>query len=222
MKRYFNKIKQEEKYICEMVEILERKKNILTNDNITLEIEVNKIDDIIKNLEIEYNNGIKLKEEIKNLCTDEELNVENIINSLDKKIYDIKEIIIVKQQSQIALEIIRRNNKEIIRNIDKIKNVTIEALNTAVIVAKSIYNQKLVLNGIDRLKKDTQNLILGTGKIIKNEGKEIYVNASNDKLELMKEAFSNVLTTIEEADEQNKKSIPESELKIIELKKLEE
>ena len=205
-----------------MVEILERKKNILTNDNITLELEINKIDDIIKNLEIEYNNGIKLKEEIKNLCTDEELNVENIINSLDKKIYDIKEIIIVKQQSQIALEIIRRNNKEIIRNIDKIKNVTIEALNTAVIVAKSIYNQKLVLNGIDRLKKDTQNLILGTGKIIKNEGKEIYVNASNDKLELMKEAFSNVLTTIEEADEQNKKSIPESELKIIELKKLEE
>lgn len=222
MKRYFNKIKQEEKYICEMVEILERKKNILTNDNITLELEVNKIDDIIKNLEIEYNNGIKLKEEIKNLCTDEELNVENILNSLDKKIYDIKEMIIVKQQSQIALEIIRRNNKEIIRNIDKIKNVTIEALNTAVIVAKSIYNQKLVLNGIDRLKSDTQNLILGTGKIIKNEGKEIYANASNDKLELMKEAFSNVLITIEEADEQNKKSIPESEIKIIELKKLVE
>lgn len=222
MKRYFNKIKQEEKYICEMVEILERKKNILTNDNITLELEVNKIDDIIKNLEIEYNNGIKLKEEIKNLCIDEELNVENILNSLDKKIYDIKEMIIVKQQSQIALEIIRRNNKEIIRNIDKIKNVTIEALNTAVIVAKSIYNQKLVLNGIDRLKSDTQNLILGTGKIIKNEGKEIYANASNDKLELMKEAFSNVLITIEEADEQNKKSIPESEIKIIELKKLVE
>ena len=106
-----------------MVEILERKKNILTNDNITLELEINKIDEIIKNLEKEYDNGIKLKEEIKNLCTDEELNVENILNSLDKKIYDIKEMIIVKQQSQIALEIIRRNNKEIIRNIDKIKNV---------------------------------------------------------------------------------------------------
>ena len=34
-----------------MIEILERKKNILTNDNITLELEINKIDEIIKNLE---------------------------------------------------------------------------------------------------------------------------------------------------------------------------
>lgn len=203
-----------------MLETLERKKNILTNDNITLELEINKIDEIIKNLEKEYDNGIKLKEEIKNndLYSDGEFNVETILNSLDKKIYDIKEMIIVKQQSQMALEIIRRNNKEIIRNIEKIKNITIEALNTAVIVAKSIYNQKLVLKGLDKLKVKTQDLMVGTGKIINND---IYVNSSNDKLELMKEMFNNILTTIEEADEQNKKSIPESELKIIELKKIE-
>lgn len=203
-----------------MLETLERKKNILTNDNITLELEINKIDEIIKNLEKEYDNGIKLKEEIKNndLYSDGEFNLETILNSLDKKIYDIKEMIIVKQQSQMALEIIRRNNKEIIRNIEKIKNITIEALNTAVIVAKSIYNQKLVLKGLDKLKMKTQDLMVGTGKIINND---IYVNSSNDKLELMKEMFNNILTTIEEADEQNKKSIPESELKIIELKKIE-
>lgn len=203
-----------------MIEILERKKNILTNDNITLELEINKIDEIIKNLEKEYDNGIKLKEEIKNndLYSDGEFNVETILNSLDKKIYDIKEMIIVKQQSQMALEIIRRNNKEIIRNIEKIKNITIEALNTAVIVAKSIYNQKLVLKGLDKLKMKTQDLMVGTGKIINND---IDANSSNDKLELMKVMFNNILTTIEEADEQNKKSIPESELKIIELKKIE-
>ena len=203
-----------------MLETLERKKNILTNDNITLELEINKIDEIIKNLEKEYDNGIKLKEEIKNndLYSDGEFNVETILNSLDKKIYDIKEMIIVKQQSQMALEIIRRNNKEIIRNIEKIKNITIEALNTAVIVAKSIYNQKLVLKGLDKLKMKTQDLMVGTGKIINND---IDANSSNDKLELMKEMFNNILTTIEEADEQNKKSIPESELKIIELKKIE-
>ena len=203
-----------------MLETLERKKNILTNDNITLELEINKIDEIIKNLEKEYDNGIKLKEEIKNndLYSDGEFNVETILNSLDKKIYDIKEMIIVKQQSQMALEIIRRNNKEIIRNIEKIKNITIEALNTAVIVAKSIYNQKLVLKGLDKLKVKTQDLMVGTGKIINND---IDTNSSNDKLELMKVMFNNILTTIEEADEQNKKSIPESELKIIELKKIE-
>ena len=144
--------------------------------------------------------------------------MEIILNSLNKKIYDIKEMIIVKQQSQIALEIIIRNNKEIIRNIEKIKNVTIEALNTAIIVAKSIYNQKLVLKGLDKLRIKTHNLMGDTGKIIKND---ICPNSSNDKLELMKETFNNVLSIIKDTDEQNKKSIPESELKIIELKKIE-
>ena len=48
---------------------------------------------------------------------------------------------LVKKQSGIALEVIRNNNKEIIRNIERITDVTFVALNTAIIVAEAIYNQ---------------------------------------------------------------------------------
>ena len=52
---------------------------------------------------------------------------------------------LVKKQSGIALEVIRNNNKEIIRNIERITDVTFVALNTAIIVAEALYNQKISL-----------------------------------------------------------------------------
>ena len=128
-------------------------------------------------------------------------------------------MVVIKEQSILAIEIVRRNNKEIIRNIDRIKNVTIEALNTAVIVAKSLYKQKIVLNKINELEKSTNNFIKNTSDSISIQGENIYNIASNSTLESLQDAFKNVLNTINDVNIQNKKSFPENEIKIIELKK---
>lgn len=208
VKRYFNKIKQEESFIGLTIEELEKKKEILIRDNITLEIEVNNIKKIVDMLDEEYQNGESLKNEI---LESEIKDKKHIIDRLDRKMYDINQIRIVKEQTIAAFEIIRRNNKYIIENIDRIKNVTLACLDTAVMVAKSLYNQKLVLNKINSLK--TSSEVLGsTAKILKsNEVK------SQDTL---KSAFDDVLKLIKDVDSQNKKSIPENKDKIIELRKI--
>lgn len=227
-RRYFNKIKQEEASIGEIVEILNKEKNILTNDNVTLEIEINRLSDIIEKLNKEYENGNVFKDEInsiiENLKEEQEnrakLYKKNILAPLEEKLYDIKQMILVKEQSMLALEIIRRNNKEINRNIDKVKNVTIVALNTAVMVAKSLYNQKLVLKKINTLENGAGNIINSTGVTLKKYGAEIYNVASNDStVQSLQEAFNEALNTIREVDSQNKKTFPENEIQIIELKK---
>ena len=38
---------------------------------------------------------------------------------------DMQQMIVVNQQGIIAIEVIRRNNKELIRGVDRAKNVTI-------------------------------------------------------------------------------------------------
>ena len=129
---------------------------------------------------------------------------------------------IIKEQSAMALEIIRRNNKEIIRNIERIKNVTIVALNTAIIVAKSLYNQKLVLNKIQLIQKGTGNLIQATGNLLSEEGEKIHNIAINDKPEeALKLAFGNVIETLNQVDKENKKAFPENNDQILELRKFE-
>ena len=176
-----------------LIENLNKEKEVLKRDNITLELEITNLEEIIKQINLEYENGIKLKNEInENLEKMQDENkekyyIQNVINPLEKKLFDLKQMAIIKEQSVLAIEIICRNNKEIIRNLEKIQNVTMEALNTAIIVANSLNNQKRVLD----------------------KTKELNV-------------FDNFYQTINEAEKQNKTKFPEIENKVIELKKIEE
>lgn len=227
--RYFNKIKQEESFISALVENLEKEKDILNHDNITLEIEINSLREIIEKINAEYENGQILKEEvnqiIENAKAENDENkakfyIQNVLTPLERKLYDIKQMALIKEQSALAFEIIRRNNKEIIRNLERIKNVTIVALNTAVMVAKSLYNQKLVLNKISMLEKGTANLIQGTANAVKNQSQKI-AKSSNPE-DVLKSAFNNAFETLSSVKQENEKSFPENETKIIELKKMGE
>ena len=226
IKSYFNKISQEEKFIGEIVLDLEKEKDILSRDNITLEIEINKLDDIIEKLEKVYYDGNIFRDEINILINDyKQLDenkanfyVQNVLEPLDKKLYDIKQMTLVKQQSVFALDIIMRNNKEIIRNIDRIKNVTLVALNTAVIVAKSLYNQKIVLSKMNTLENSAGDIINSTGSILLDEGANLKSIAVDSNVDILQNAFKDVLETLDEVTEENKKSFSENEAKVIELK----
>lgn len=192
-KSYLKRIKSEEGNVNIFLENLNKEKEILKRDNITLEIEMGHLEDIIKQINNEYEQGNNLKNEINEKIKElndknkEKYYIQNVIEPLEKKLFDIKQMAIVKEQSRLALEIIYRNNKEIIRNLDRVQNVTMEALKTAIFVANSLHNQKAVLNKIQEL-----------------------------------EAFDNFYQTISEAETQNKEKFPESENQIIELKKIEE
>lgn len=212
VKKYFKSIKMEESSIAEIVGNLEKEKQVLKNDNITLQIECERIKNIIELLEKECDNGINYRELISKRKNDFSEN-DNIVEKLDKKISDLKEMLIVKRQSMLAIELIINNNSEIIRNIDRIKNVTIEALNTSVIVAKSLYNQKLVLSKINSVKKMDEKL---NKKTISNfnelKNQPITIDNLND-------SFKNVINTIDDVKTKNYIEIPENEEKILELKK---
>ena len=215
-----------------LIENLEKEKEILNRDNITLEIEINNLEDVVEKLNLEYENGNILKNEINAIIESakeqkdkikENFYIKDVLEPLEKKLYDIKQMAVIKEQSSLALGIIRRNNKEIIRNLERIKNVTIVALNTAVMVAKSLYNQNLVLKKIQTLEKGTGNLIQGTGIILKEQGEKIYNVAVNDKPEeALKFAFNNVFETLSQVDEKNKNAFPENQIQVLELRKMED
>ena len=217
VKRYFARIKSQESNISTLIENLEKEQEILKRDNITLKIEIDKLNKIIEDLDNEYNIGNTYLEKLKNKISKEEMSQLNI-NFFEKRLFDFKQMIIVKEQSVLALNIILNNNNEIIRSIDKIKNVTVEAIKTSIMVANSIFNQKIVLKKINNLDKSAQSLLNDTNNFIQ-------FSDFNDELskikvfDLLKNNFEKMVNTLNIAKIESEKCFPENNIKILEIKK---
>lgn len=217
VKRYFARIKSQESNISNLIEDLEKEQEILKRDNITLTIEIDKLTSIIEELDNVYTNGITYLEKLNSNISKEEMSQLNI-NLFEKRIFDFKQMIIVKEQSVLGLKIILNNNNEIIRNIDKIRNVTVEALKTSVMVANSIFNQKIILKKINSLDKGAQSLLKDTNSLI--QFSDFNDELSRKKIfDILKNNFEKMVNTLNTAKNDSEKYFPENNIKILEIKK---
>ena len=161
IRTYFEKYQKADSVINDIVASLERGKNTLKNDNTTLEIEEVALRDLTKKLAKEIEMGSFMDEAIsqevdKARAANEDADKirfisEEVLFPLRQRIMDMQQMIIVNQQGIMAIEVIRRNNKELIRGVERAKNVTISALRIATMVASALYNQKIVLKKIEML-----------------------------------------------------------------------
>lgn len=216
VKKYFAKIKLQEANISTLLENLKNEQEILKRDNITLKIEIDKLDKIIEELNAEYKNGELYLVELNKQIPNENKNRFNL-DLFEKKLYDFKQMIIVNEQSKMALTIILNNNNEIIRNIDKIKNVSMAALKTSAMVANSIYNQKITLNKINSLDKSAVNLLKDTNSLIHSSKLDKGFSKSQVS-DFLQENYNKIIDTLNNAKLESEKCFPENSLKILEIK----
>lgn len=173
--------------INDIVVSLEKGKNTLKNDNTTLEIEQLALRDLTKKITKEIELGSLMDDAISSQIEAAKLRDEDpervkfvneeILFPLRQRIMDMQQMVVVNQQGIMAIEVVRRNNKELIRGVDRAKNVTISALKIAVIVASALYHQKIVLSKIEKLNATTNELISGTSRMLKEQGAEIHKQA---------------------------------------------
>ena len=232
IRTYFDKYQKADNVINDIMESLEKGKITLKNDNTTLEIEELSMRDLTKKLAKEIEMGIMMDEEISDALNKAKVNnddpdrisfvSEEILFPLRQRIMDMQQMIVVNQQGIIAIEVIRRNNKELIRGVDRAKNVTISALRTATIVASALYNQKIVLKKIDLLNKTTNDLISGTSKMLKEQGAEIQRQSieSNISVDTLKSAFSDTLEALNAISSYKQEALPRLKETISQFKEL--
>lgn len=232
IRTYFDKYQKADNVINDIMESLEKGKITLKNDNTTLEIEELSMRDLTKKLAKEIEMGIMMDEETSDALNKAKVNnddpdrisfvSEEILFPLRQRIMDMQQMIVVNQQGIIAIEVIRRNNKELIRGVDRAKNVTISALRTATIVASALYNQKIVLKKIDLLNKTTNDLISGTSKMLKEQGAEIQRQSieSNISVDTLKSAFSDTLEAVNAISSYKQEALPRLKETISQFKEL--
>ena len=65
----------------------------------------------------------------------------------------------VTVQGYLALDLVKKNNVELVKGVDRASTTTVSALRTAVTVAQALTNQRLVLEQITALNTTTANMI---------------------------------------------------------------
>jgi uncharacterized protein YaaN involved in tellurite resistance len=108
----------------------------------------------------------------------------------------------VAVQGYLAMGLIRKNNEELIKGVDRALTTTVSALRTAVVVAQALYNQKLVLNQINALNETTNRTIVATSEMLKEQTAMIQAQASTSGVsaETLEIAFKNIYDTMESVD----------------------
>lgn len=115
---------------------------------------------------------------------------------------DILTQMAVNVQGYLALDLVRRNNLELIRGVDRAQTTTVAALRIAVMVSQALARQKLVLDQINALNSATSTLIESTSEQLRTQGAEINQQAASATVDIAKlqAAFSNVFATMDALD----------------------
>lgn len=108
----------------------------------------------------------------------------------------------VDLQGYLALDLVRRNNLELIKGVDRAQTTTIAALRTAVIVSQALSRQKLVLDQVSALNTVTSNLIESTSEQLRVQGGQVHEQAAAATVDVteLQAAFDNVFATMDALD----------------------
>lgn len=124
---------------------------------------------------------------------------------------DMQQMIVVNQQGIVSLNVIRRNNKELIRGVNRAKNVTVSALRTGIMVASALYDQKIVMEKINILNQTTENIIESTSHMLKEQGSEIQKHSAEAMIspEVLKAAFAEAIQAINDVSTYKVQALPQ-------------
>jgi uncharacterized protein YaaN involved in tellurite resistance len=127
---------------------------------------------------------------------------DDLLFYVRQKVQDLLTQLAVSVQGYLALEVVRKNNIELIKGVDRATTTTVSALRTAVIVAQAMANQKLVLTQITALNTTTSNLIESTSELLKQQSSEIHDEAASATINVQKlqAAFTNIYATMDAID----------------------
>ena len=234
IRRYFEKYNKADGVIKDIIVSLDKGKATLKNDNTTLDIEEDSLREITKKLNMQLTLGMTLDEQITAQIERAKINgedeqkiqfvTEEILFPLRQRIMDMQQMVVVNHQGIVAMELIKRNNKELIRGVDRAKTVTVTALRTAVMVASALYNQKIVLRKIELLNETTGNIISSTSRMLKEQGAAIQKQATESTIspEVLKQAFNDAIAAIEDISVFKQQALPKMQDTIAQFRTLAE
>jgi len=127
---------------------------------------------------------------------------DDVLFYVRQKHQDLLTQLAVSIQNYLAIDIVIKNNIELIKGVDRASTTTISALRTAVMVAQALGNQQLVLTQITALNTTTSSLIERTSEMLRDNSVAIQQQAASATIGLpqLQAAFQNIYATMDAID----------------------
>ncbi len=230
LKRYFTRFESSQTVIDAIIRSLEEGKTVLKRDNTTLIQDQQVMRMLTLRLQHAIELGMLIDQKLsyaleRDIAQDDpryQFVADELIFPLRQRIQDLQQQLAVNQQGVLAIEIIIRNNKELMKGVDRAVNVTVNALNVAVTVALALANQKIVLDKINAVNQVTNQLIANTAKQLRAQGTAIHKQASSSQLDIetLKQAFADIHGALDDISNFRQQALPQMARQIREMDQL--
>ncbi len=230
IKRYFSRFENASTAIDAIINSLEAGREQLKRDNLTLSDDQKAMRSLTLKLEKTVKLGQlidkRLQDALDTELTQDSANykfiADELLFPLRQRIQDLQQQLIVNQQGYLTTEMIIRNNKELMRGVNRALNTTISALQVGVTLALALANQKIVLEKVQAINETTEDLIAGTAKRLRTQGAAIQKQASSTMLDInvLKQAFDDVSAALEDISTFRQNALPQMAENILELDKM--
>jgi len=211
LKAYFDKYSSAQTHIQAVLGHLASGKDELLQDNIAIDTERRKMWEQMGKLEqmilIAKSLDTKIEDAANNLDATDPAKAKALRESalfyVRQRTTDLLTQMAVTVQGYLALDLIKKNNIELIKGIDRASTTTITALRTAVTVAQALANQRLVLQQITALNTTTSNIIDSTSQLLRDQTGKIHEQAASAtiQVEVLQRAFQNIYDTMDMVDD---------------------
>ncbi|GAA1435346.1 toxic anion resistance protein [Microlunatus lacustris] len=207
---YFRKYQAAQSHLDGILHSLRNGQDELTRDNVALTMEKQQLWAAMGRLNsyiyVAERLDARLSEQIAALeLTDPERAKalsQDVLFYVRQKHQDLLTQLAVAIQSYLAIDVVIKNNLELIKGVDRASTTTVSALRTAVIVAQALSSQKLVLDQIGALNSTTSDLIQRTSEMMRDNSAQIQQQAASATIGLpqLQAAFANIYATMDSID----------------------
>ncbi|MGA1806129.1 MULTISPECIES: toxic anion resistance protein [Sphingobium] len=210
MRDYFDSYKSSQTHINSILGSLASGKDVLIKDNAAIDVERQNMWQTMGKLEqmIHISKTMDARLETKALELDStdptkaKAIRESALFYIRQRTQDLLTQMAVTVQGYLALDLVKKNNVELVKGVDRASTTTVAALRTAVTVAQALVGQRLVLEQITALNTTTANIIDSTGELLKSQTAQIHEQAASSTIpiETLQRAFQNIYDTMDNID----------------------
>ncbi len=207
---YFRKYQSSQAHLNGILHALRNGQDELVRDNVALNLEKQGLWESMARLNryiyIAERLDAKLAAKIAELEFDDPEKAkalsQDVLFYVRQKHQDLLTQLAVSIQNYLAIDIIIKNNTELIKGVDRAATTTVSALRTAVIVAQALNNQRLVLDQISALNETTSAMIARTSEMLRDNSAQIQQQAASATLGMpeLQAAFANIYQTMDSID----------------------
>jgi uncharacterized protein YaaN involved in tellurite resistance len=210
LRNYFDSYQSSQTHISSILGRLANGKDELLMDNAAIDVERQNLWGAMGRLEQMIVMSKQLDSKLEEKAGELELSdpakskaiKESALFYVRQRTQDLLTQMAVTVQGYLALDLVKKNNVELVKGVDRASTTTVGALRTAVTVAQAMTNQKLVLDQITALNTTTANIIDSTGQMLRENTARIHEQAvgATIPLDTLSRAFQNIYDTMDAID----------------------